>query len=181
VLERIKETGDIFYAQSDRKWIQDGVAVRVSMVGFDDGNETRRRLNELPDDQPLGALDRALPVEGINANLTSRLDVTQARRLKENAGISFMGDTKVGPFDISEAQARRLLAAPNPHGRPNSEVVRPWVNGLDVTRRPRDMWIIDFPPGMTETDCSALRGPIRIRARKGETGTRGKRTQALRR
>jgi type II restriction/modification system DNA methylase subunit YeeA len=160
VLERIKETGDIFYAQSDRKWIQDGVAVRVSMVGFDDGNETRRRLNELPDDQPLGALDRALPVEGINANLTSRLDVTQARRLKENAGISFMGDTKVGPFDISEAQARRLLAAPNPHGRPNSEVVRPWVNGLDVTRRPRDMWIIDFPPGMTETDAALYEAPF---------------------
>jgi SAM-dependent methyltransferase len=40
VLERIKETGDIFYAQADRKWIQDGVAVRVSMVGFDDGSET---------------------------------------------------------------------------------------------------------------------------------------------
>ena len=34
VLQRIKETGDIFYAQADRKWIQDGVAVRVSMVGL---------------------------------------------------------------------------------------------------------------------------------------------------
>jgi hypothetical protein len=130
------------------------------MVGFDDGTETRRRLNELPDDQPLGALDRALPVEGINANLTSRLDVTQARRLKENAGISFMGDTKVGPFDISEAQARRLLAAPNPHGRPNSDVVRPWVNGLDITRRPRDMWIIDFPPGMPEGDAAMYEAPF---------------------
>src|SRR5437867_150071 len=55
VLERIKETGDIFYAQTDRKWIQDGVAVRVSMVGFDNGAETRRGLNELPDDEPIGA------------------------------------------------------------------------------------------------------------------------------
>ena len=82
VLQRIKETGDIFYAQADRKWIQDGVAVRVSMVGYDDGSETRRLLNESPDDDPHGALDRARPVEGINANLTSGLDLTTARRLK---------------------------------------------------------------------------------------------------
>jgi hypothetical protein len=38
VLKRIKESGDIFWAQSDREWIQDGVAVHVSMVGFDNGN-----------------------------------------------------------------------------------------------------------------------------------------------
>ncbi|MCH7679539.1 bL21 family ribosomal protein [candidate division KSB1 bacterium] len=45
-IERIKETGDIFYAQADRKWIQDGVAVRVSMVGFDDGSESRQVLDD---------------------------------------------------------------------------------------------------------------------------------------
>jgi type II restriction/modification system DNA methylase subunit YeeA len=160
VLERIKQSGDIFYAQADRKWIQDGVAVRVSMVGFDDGSERRRRLNDVPDDNPIGALDRALPVEGINANLTSRSDLTQARRLKENLGISFMGDTKVGPFDIPESMARQLLAMPNPHGKPNSDVVRPWVNGLDITRRPRNMWIIDFPPGTTEQEAALYEAPF---------------------
>jgi type II restriction/modification system DNA methylase subunit YeeA len=161
VLERIKQTGDIFYAQADRKWIQDGVAVRVSMVGFDDGSETRRRLNQSPDDNPEGALDRALPVEGINANLTSTTDLTKARRLKENIGISFMGDTKVGPFEISEAVAKRLLPLPNPHGRPNSDVIRPWVNGLDITRRRRNMWIIDFPPGTTEEQAALYETPFK--------------------
>ena len=39
VLKRIKESGDIFWAQSDRNWIQDGVAVHVSMIGFDNGKE----------------------------------------------------------------------------------------------------------------------------------------------
>jgi very-short-patch-repair endonuclease len=34
VLERIKESGDIFMAWSDREWVLDGAAVRVSMVGF---------------------------------------------------------------------------------------------------------------------------------------------------
>ncbi len=33
---------------------------------------------------------------------------------------------------------------PNPDGSPGSDVVLPWINGLDVTRRHRDMWIIDF-------------------------------------
>jgi hypothetical protein len=96
VLQRIKETGDIFYAQADRKWIQDGVAVRVSMVGFDDGSETRRLLNESKDDAPEHALARARPVEGINANLTHQADVTRARRLKENLGIAFKGPVPFG-------------------------------------------------------------------------------------
>jgi len=160
VLQRIKETGDIFYAQADRKWIQDGVAVRVSMVGFDDGSETRRLLNESKDDKPEHALARACPVESINANLTYQADVTKARRLKENLGISFMGDTKVGPFDIPESLARQFLAKPNPHGKPNSDVVRPWVNGLDITRRPRRMGIIDFPPGTSESDAALYEAPF---------------------
>jgi type II restriction/modification system DNA methylase subunit YeeA len=44
VLERIKETGDIFWAQSDRNWVLDGAMVHVSMVGFDAGTETNREL-----------------------------------------------------------------------------------------------------------------------------------------
>jgi hypothetical protein len=40
-----------------------------------------------------------------------------------------MGDTKGGAFDISEEQALKMLRAPNPHGRPNSDVIVPWVNG----------------------------------------------------
>ena len=33
-LKRIKESGDIFFAISDRKWVLDGAAVHISMVGF---------------------------------------------------------------------------------------------------------------------------------------------------
>ncbi|MGA3093842.1 MAG: DNA methyltransferase, partial [Dehalococcoidales bacterium] len=35
VLVKIKETGDIFLAYSDREWILDGCAVHVSIIGFD--------------------------------------------------------------------------------------------------------------------------------------------------
>lgn len=160
VLERIKESGDIFYAQSDRPWILDGAAVRVSMVGFDDGSQEERKINEDTDGAAHGALLRAQLVPSINANLTARSDVTQARRLKENVGISFMGDTKVGPFDIDARTAQHLLQQPNPHGKPNSDVVRPWVNGLDIIRRPRNMWIVDFPPGISEQEAAKYEAPF---------------------
>jgi len=160
VLQRIKESGDIFYAQADRKWIQDGVAVRVSMVGFDDGSEKERLLNEEKDDAPEHALGRARFVPHINANLTCATDVTSASRLKENLGISFQGDTKAGPFDIEEAVAKLMLSRPNPDGRPNSAVVRRCANALDVTRRSRRTWIIDFPPGTSEAEAALYEAPF---------------------
>ena len=56
-----------------------------------------------------------------------------------------MGDTKGGKFDVPGDLARQwLLMSLNPNRRPNSDVLRPWRNGLDITRRGRDMWIIDF-------------------------------------
>ncbi len=58
-----------------------------------------------------------------------------------------MGDTKGGKFELTEEQAFTLLDSPNPNGRPGSDVIVPWINGLDLTRRPRDMFIIDFGPG----------------------------------
>ena len=67
----------------------------------------------------------------VNANLTAGTDLTKARRLKENMSIAFMGDTKVGPFDIPESLAHAMLSKPNPHGKNNSDVIRPWVNAFD--------------------------------------------------
>ena len=131
VLDRVKQSGDIFMAWSDEEWVLEGAAVHVSIVSFDDGSETSKVLN-------------GSPVTSINSNLTSGVDVTLARRLVENEDIAFVADIKGGPFDITEVQAREMLAAPSPDGRNNREVVRPWVNGADVTRRPRNMWIIDF-------------------------------------
>jgi len=154
VLERIKETGDIFWAQSDRDWILEGAAVNVSMIGFDDGQETSRVLDDIS-------------VNAINADLTGTVDLTAAKRLQENIGLSFMGDTKGGPFDIAPDMAARMLNAPlNPNGRPNSGVVRPWANGWDVTRRPRGMWIIDFGVAMTEDEAALYEMPFEYVAAK---------------
>ena len=100
------------------------------------------------------------PVAAINANLTSGNDLTRARRLASNIGIAFMGDTKGGPFDIPGDVARAMLSSPNPDGRSNADVVRPWVNGLDLTRRPRDMWIIDFGADMPIREAALYEAPF---------------------
>ena len=57
--------------------------------------------------------------------------MTTARPLPENKGVAFMGDTKGGAFDIPGELARLWLHLPlNPNGRPNSDVLRPWMNGM---------------------------------------------------
>jgi len=132
VLQRIKKTGDVFWAQSDREWILDGAAVHVSMVGFDDGSENERQLD-------------GQRVQSINSNLTAELDLTQAARLLESQDISFQGASPKGAFDITAPDAVAMLAdGGNPNGRPNSDVVRPVASAVDLTRRSRGFWTIDF-------------------------------------
>ena len=148
VLDAVKKSGDIFMAWSDEPWVVDGAAVRVSIVGQDDGSQEQRELD--------GKF-----VDAINSDLTAGLDLTQARVLRENQGVSFMGDTKGGAFDIRGEVARGMLSLPaNVNGRTNADVVVPWVNGMDITRRPRGMFIIDFGADMSAPDAAAYEAPF---------------------
>ncbi len=149
ILSRIKETGDIFMAWSDRPWLLAGAAVRVAMIGFDDGSQLERVLD--------GA-----PVEAIHSDLTARsLDFTGATRLKENSRICFLGMMKGGPFDLDFAEAQKMLSRPlNPNGRPNSDVVKRRFGGRDVTTRDRGGWVIDFGVGMSEGEAALYEWPF---------------------
>ena len=148
ILDRIKESGDIFMAWSDEPWTLNGADVRISIIGFDGGRESTR------------VLDNA-SVTTINADLTSEIDVTAARQLAENLRLSYKGVEKGGPFEVPGELARRWLSLPtNPNGRPNSDVLRPLINGIDVTRRPQDIWIIDFPLSTTESEAALYEAPF---------------------
>ncbi len=148
VLERIVADMPIFAAWSDEPWVVDGAAVRVSLIGFGKG-----------EDAPV--LDGEV-VPRIHADLMAEgADLTEAVQLVENAGVAFQGTVKVGPFDIPGEQAREWLPLPvNPNGCSNADVVRPWANGLDVTRRPRDMWIVDFGINRTEVEAALYEAPF---------------------
>ena len=150
VLDGIVERGTIYDAWSDEPWEVDGAAVRVSLVCFagkDAGLTTK-----------LNGANAAR----INADLTgATVDLTQARRLSQNASVAFMGDTKGGPFDIPGDKAREWLRLPaNPNGRPNADVLKPWVNGMDMTRRPRGQWIVDFGWTMSESEAALYEAPF---------------------
>jgi type II restriction/modification system DNA methylase subunit YeeA len=148
VLERIKETGDIFMTWSDRPWVLDGAAVRVSILGFDDGTQKER------------VFDGASVAE-INADLTAGVDASRADALAENAHLCFLGIMKGGPFDIDAEPARKMLASPlNPNGKPNSDVVKRRLGGQDVTGRPRDGWIIDFGVNMSQEEAALYQPPF---------------------
>ena len=147
-LDRVRESGDIFMAWSDEPWVVEGAAVRVSIVAQDDGSETERALD-------------GSRVETINSNLTSGVDLIEARVLAENQALSFMGDTKGGAFDIPGDVAGEMLRQPtNVNGRSNADVVVPWVNGMDVTRRSRGMFIVDFGVDMAEPAAAAYEAPF---------------------
>ena len=147
VLDRIKETGDIFAAISDKDWMLEGASVHISIVCFDDGSEKARSL----DNQP---------AIGINADLTVGTDLTQAKRLSDNLSLAFQGIGKVGDFDIPEDVALQMISQPNPHNRPNTEVIKRWINGIDITRRSRNVWIIDFGVDLSKDDAALYEAPF---------------------
>ena len=147
VLEAITRKVAIFDAWSDEPWVNEGAAVRVSLVSF--GWGACCFLN--------GA-----PVEGVNAELGSSLlsDMSLAMSLVENHRATFEGTKKYGDFDVTGQLARYWLSLPNPHGRPNSEVVKPWRNGQDITRRASDTWVVDFGAHMSEADATLFDAPF---------------------
>lgn len=146
VLERIAETGGIFRAWPDRAWVQDGAAVRTSIICFDDGTDkTRVLLRHTGNESKLEERQtEAREVPTINPDLTASADLTGARRLKENAGKSFEGVKPAGKFDLDGEKAREWLELPNPSGVSNADVLKPYIGGDDITDRNKDRWTVDF-------------------------------------
>ena len=150
VLARIKQSGDIFHVVSDQEWRSNDTnvaSVHISIICFDDGSESFRVLD-------------GKRTSNINADLTRGPDLTLAKPLAKNRNLSFQGIGKVGEFDITEDVAFEMMAEPNAHGKPNSDVIRRWINGIDIARRPRDVWIIDFGVDMPESEAALYEAPF---------------------
>lgn len=143
VLERIGESGQIYQAWPNLPWVQEGAAVRVSLLAFGRGGETDVRLGHLGG--PLKNQPYTEQVEVIHADLTGGLNLRIAKKLKENAQRSFEGIKPAGKFDLPSATAKQWLDLPNPAGVSNRDVLRPYISGEDLTEsRGKDRWVIDF-------------------------------------
>jgi hypothetical protein len=147
VLQRICESSRIYSAWSDEEWVNDGAAVRVSLIALGWGE---------------CCFLNGLPVQQITADLQDAAsgDMTKALLLDENAGVAFQGPVKVGAFDIPGSLARQWLASPSVSGKSNANVLKPWANGQDITRRPSDTWIVDFGESTTEHEAMLFEQPF---------------------
>ena len=149
ILQRIIDSGGIFFAVSDQSWRQDGASVRIAMVGFDDGSQESKELD-------------GERVATILPNLTSRrADVTKARKLRQNSGIAFQGVIKSNDFVIPKQKAEYwiLLTSSGP-AKDTAEVVRPLVIGRDLNGIDSGKWVIDFGVDMTFDEASAYFNPF---------------------
>jgi hypothetical protein len=118
------------------------------MVGFGPGEETTRVLD-------------GKPVPAIYSNLTSAdgADITKARSLNANARLCYLGVMKAGSFDISEFLAIEMSRQPNPHSRPNSDVLRPRLTARDILQRLPTTWIVDFGCDLSQEEACGYESP----------------------
>ena len=156
VLESIKQTGDIFWAQSDRYWILDGAAVNVSMIGF--SNNTV--IIEI-------YLDRNQLVKSINSDLIVSLQIyllLKSLHLKKTHWFILYWYAKRRSIRYPQKSwsMKMLSDKGNPNNRSNSDVIKPLDNemGLDITSQNRHMWIIDFGSYMSHEDASKYEMPF---------------------
>lgn len=158
VLEHISQSGQIFMAWPDVPWVQEGAAVRVSIIGFDDGSELTRTLSILEGPEEDQLVTRV--VQKIHADLTSGLDLRMAQPLRENQGRSFEGVKPAGKFDVPAEVARGWLDLPNPTGVSNRDVLKPYISGEDLTEaKGKDRWLIDFNQMLLE-EAQQYRRPM---------------------
>lgn len=168
VLTALQEPITIFNAWADEPWINEGAAVRVSLICFGIEKHTAELDGQL--------------VPRINADLSGidGLDLTRAQPLEQNLASAFKGAEKSGKFDISGDKARMWLTQPNPNGRSNAEVLLPWRNGSDITDRAKDQWVIDYGVDISVSDAALYELPFKhvvaeVQSERAKNNDRGRR------
>lgn len=135
----------ILFAIPDHPWVDiaRGAAVRVAMTACERGKRTGRRWVVVRERDPEGeaALELALATGKIQADLTVGANVSGAKRLAANMGVSFMGVTLVGDgFRLSPQELTSMGYGP----RKLPPVVRPYRSARELFRSGGEKLIIDF-------------------------------------
>lgn len=149
IIEEILQNGRIFDAWDDEPWVVDGASVRVSLLCFDRSSNGRAKLD-------------GKPVRRIFADLTAgRYDLNARKTLQENLHSCFVGVILNGEFEVDGELARSWLVEPNNiNGKPNSEVLRPTLNGDNFNGERPDKWVVDFGTSTSERDAAMYEKPF---------------------
>lgn len=146
----------VIWAAPDHPWVDDSdaAAVRVAMTVLTRGEGYATRL-------VVGALGNVIAEKRssrLNSDLSATADVAGAAviPMRANLGCSCRGVTLVGAgFLLEKAEADTLLGFDVKHGH----VVRPYLNGRDLSARSRDVFVIDFAM-MTEEEARTFAVPF---------------------
>lgn len=155
VVEKVLLKGKLFDAWSNIEWVNEGAAVRVSLLCFTTPTSPCPvRLQGEVTGEIYADLRAA-------AAGTASVDLTKMSPLRENRGASYFGICLAGPFTVSPDLARQWLQLPrNPNGQSNADVIRPIWNGKDLTGRSQDRWAIDFGPTRSEREAALYEAPF---------------------
>ena len=151
VLDAVFERSQIFDAWSDEGWVNEGAAVRVSLICFGHGP---------------GARINSVEVAKIHADLTpgnadgSITNLLLARPLPQNVATCCYGSQEKGSFGLNRSEVENMLKLPNPNGRSSADVVKRTVNGRQLNQRRADSWVVDFGNDMKESDAALYDAPF---------------------
>jgi hypothetical protein len=90
---------------------------------------------------------------------SATMSIAAPRPLPENDGLALLGERVALNASIPPRLAERMLGTRNPHGKPNSDVVRQLATAADP-RRPAIHWLVDFPAEITEREASLYEHPF---------------------
>lgn len=87
--------------------------------------------------------------------------------LLDNAGLAFAGAHVPVGLIIGAGEAEEILAVRNRHGKPNADVLRPYVDAADARGVASGRWVVDFPADTTSEEASLYEEPWRLFAKAG--------------
>jgi hypothetical protein len=98
--------------------------------------------------------------------------------LAENAGLAFPGARVPAGLIVDGGKARRMLALRNHHGKPNADVLRPYVDATGPGGTGAGRWVVDFPADTTHEEASLYGAPFEVF--KGAHGVLHRRADPMR-
>ena len=131
----------LLYAVPDHPWVDaaDGAAVRIAMtVGA--GGDCSGTLETVVSEKDTGGEGLEVitqkRVGKLHSDLKYGANISGTKKLQSNLGLSFMGVTLVGVGFVVEPDDVEILK--------ESDVVKPYMNGRDLTQVSRGCYVIDF-------------------------------------
>lgn len=142
-----KKPISITFAIPDHPWVDstDGAAVRIAMTCAEAGNK-EGQLSKLTAEREMGRGEHAVSLERDNGNIAANLklgaNLNAATALNSNLKLSNRGVQVIGAGFIIGPETESVL---DPDGSASRQgIVRNYLNGKDLTGRPRGVRVIDF-------------------------------------